>query len=126
MPESSTRSTASARHLVHVEQAVLFFLHEVVEGLGDLHLALLRALPKRPGSMSLRLMSISSAPWLERISKLRLVAVADIEFDEPVVELALAELLAQLLARGAVALGWRAEALACVFDPSWPAMTAGS
>ena len=46
MPEFSTRSTASARDLIHIDQAAFFFLYEIFEGFGDLHLALLGALAK--------------------------------------------------------------------------------
>ena len=49
--------------------------------------------------MSLRLMSISSTPWLEMISKVGEVALAHIDLHHALVQLALAELLAQLLAR---------------------------
>ena len=38
-----------ARDLVHVDEAALFFLDEVVEGLDDLHLALLGALAEEAG-----------------------------------------------------------------------------
>src|SRR5258707_873497 len=35
-----------ARHLIHIEQLVLFFLNQVLEGVGHAHLALLFLLPK--------------------------------------------------------------------------------
>jgi hypothetical protein len=34
------------RHLIHVDQPLLFFLHQVLKGFGNLHLALLGALSK--------------------------------------------------------------------------------
>ena len=40
---------ASARDLVHVDQALLFFLDQVIEGLVDLHLPLLGALAEEVG-----------------------------------------------------------------------------
>ena len=38
-----------ARHLVHVDQLLLFFLHQVLERLGHAHLALARALAEQAG-----------------------------------------------------------------------------
>ena len=39
-----------ARHLVHVDELLLFFLHQVLHRLGDAHLALARALAEQAGS----------------------------------------------------------------------------
>jgi hypothetical protein len=54
-----------AVHRVHVDQAAFFFLHQVVERVAHLHLALLVPPPKMLGSMSLRFISMSSRFWFE-------------------------------------------------------------
>ncbi len=54
--------------------------------------------PKMLGSMSLMLTSISSTPWLEMISKAGKLRLAHFHLDHAFVELAFAQLLAQLLA----------------------------
>jgi len=65
----SARSTAVRVTLIHVEQLVFFFLNQVLECVGDAHLAFLFLLAEHAGSMSLMLTSIFLTPWLEMISK---------------------------------------------------------
>jgi len=87
--------------LVHVDQALLFFLDEVVESLGYLHLALLGALAEEAGKNVLEVYIGLIRPILAGCGdelKAGLVAVAHVELDHAFVELAFAELRAQLLA----------------------------
>ena len=87
-----------ARHLIHVDQLLLFFLHQVFEGFGHAHFALARALPKQPGhdilEIDVHLFDVAVGGDLERRP-----AFFDVDFHHAVVEFAGAQLLAQLLAR---------------------------
>ena len=98
MPEFSTRSTAMRGHLVHVDQALLFFLDEVLEGLADLHLPLLGALAEDVGQhvlhVDVHLLDALVGDDLEGRHRL----LADVELHHALVELAFAQLLAELLA----------------------------
>ena len=90
-----------AGDLVHVDEALLFFLDEVLEGLGDLHLALLGALAEEVGQHVLEVDVHLFGALVGDDLEAGLVAVADVELDGAVVELAFAELLAEFFA-GAV------------------------
>ena len=96
MPESSTRSIARQRDLVHVEQAALFFLYEVVERVGDLHGALAGALAEHAGE---HLLHAACFHVLRRLVAdeldLRHIAVAGLDLDHAIVKAALAKLLAE-------------------------------
>ena len=87
-----------ALHLVHVDQALLFFLNEVFEGLADLHLPLLGALAEDVGQhvfhVDVHLFDALVGDDLEGGKGL----LADVEFHHALVELAFAQLLAQFLA----------------------------
>jgi len=74
------------------------FLNQIFESFADLDLALLRALPEQIGQHLFDVMSISSTPWLEMISKagkdFSRTSISTIFF----VELAFAELVAKFFA----------------------------
>ena len=96
-----------AGDLIHIDEAVLFFGDEILEGLGDLHLALLGALAEEAGEHILEVDVHLFGALVGDDLEAGLVAVADVEFYGAVVELALAELLAELF-RGCGARGRRA------------------
>ena len=87
-----------ALYLVHIDQALLFFLDEVFEGLADLHLPLLGALAEDVGQhvfhVDVHLFDALVGDDLERRERL----LAHVELNHALVELAFAQLLAQLLA----------------------------
>ncbi len=85
-------------HLVHVDQALLLFLDEVLEGLADLHLPLLGALAEDVGQhvldVDVHLLDALVGDDLEGGHRF----LADVEFDDALVELAFAQLLAKFFA----------------------------
>ena len=93
---------ASASDLVHVDQALLFFLDQVLEGFVDLHLPLLGALAEEVGQhvldVDVHLLDALVGDDLEG----REIAFAHVDFDGAVVELAFAQLLAKFLAGAAL------------------------
>ena len=94
-----------ARDRVHVDQAAFFFLHKVVEGVGDLLLALLRTVAEdvRQHVAQVRLHVVHVLVGDD--ANLRHAAFAHVDFDNAVVNLAFAELLAELFARALIAFG---------------------
>ena len=86
------------RDLLHVDEPLLFFLDQVFESLADLHFALLRALAKEAGQHVFEVDVHLLRALIRDDLELRHVAVAGFEFDDAVIELALAKLRAQLLA----------------------------
>ncbi len=91
------------RHLVHVDQPRLLLLHQVLEGLHHLHLPLLGALAKQARKHVLDIHVHIFRPLRGHELEARLIAVAHIDLHHPLIQLALAELLAQLLPRALVA-----------------------
>ena len=104
MPESSTRSTASRVTWSISTRRLFFFLHQVFERLGDLHLPLLGPLAEESGKHVLQVDVHLLGALVGNDLEAGLIAVAHIELDHALVQLALAELLAQLLARALLAL----------------------
>ena len=98
MPRVLHALDRDALHLVHIDQALLFFLDEVFEGLADLHLPLLGALAEDVGQhvfhVDVHLFDALVGDDLEGGKRL----LAHVELDHALVELAFAQLLAQLLA----------------------------
>src|SRR5271166_3078837 len=94
-----------ARHLVHVHQALLLFLDEVLEGLADLHLPFLGALAEDVGQdvlhVDVHLLDALVGDDLERGHRF----FPDVQLDYALVELAFAQLLTKLLARARARLG---------------------
>ena len=104
MPEVCTRSTASARHLLGVDQARLLLLQQ------DARAPRGRAAggacvrpPKRPGSRSFTLTSISSTPCEERIWKDGEALLAHLDLDRA------ARRAARRAAARAASRAWRAS-----------------
>ena len=102
-----------ARDLVHVDEAIFFFLDEVIEGLGDRHLALLFLLAEHAGEhvldVDVHFLDALIGDDFEGGHR----ALADLDFDEALIELAFAELNAELVARALgllAALGFRGGA----------------
>ena len=85
------------RHLVHVDQPRLLLLHQVLERLHHLHLPLLGALAKQARKHVLDVHVHIFRPLRGHKLKARLIAVAHIQLHHPFIQLALAELLPQLL-----------------------------
>ena len=83
---------------------LLFLLHEVLERLGDLHLALLGALAEEPGNHVLQVDVHLLGALIGDDLEARLIAVAHVQLDDALVQLALAKLLPQLLARALLAI----------------------
>src|SRR5258708_5570111 len=87
-----------ARHLIHIEQLVLFFLNQVLEGVGHAHLALLFLLPKHTRKHVLdiyvHLLDALIGDDLERGHG----AFAHFDIHHALIELAFAELRAQFFA----------------------------
>ena len=83
-----------ARDLVHIDQALLFFLDEILEGLTDLHLPFLGALAKDVGQhvfhVDVHLFHALVGDDLESGHRF----FADFQLDDALVEFALAQLLA--------------------------------
>src|ERR1700690_2469782 len=90
-----------ARDLLHVDQALLFFLNQVLEGLINLHLPLLGALAEDIGQHVLDVHVHFLDALVGDDFKGREIALASFDFDGAVVQLAFAQLLPQFLA-GAV------------------------
>ena len=99
MPACSTRSTAVARHAVHVDELLLLFLRQVLERLGHLHPPLLRLALEEPRQhvleVDVHFLDRRAGDDLERGKRL----LADVDLDDARVEPAGAELLAEPLAR---------------------------
>ena len=122
MPESSTRSIATRVTWSHIEQALLFFLRQVVERIDHLHRALARALAEDAGQHVLDARLLNFFRRLRaHYFKLRHIAVAHVELDHAVVELAFTKLRAQpLFFTRALCLGLRHNA-----QRRWPAGAIG-
>src|SRR5581483_12516668 len=87
-----------AGDLVHVDEALLFFLDQVLEGLIDLHLPLLAALAEDVGQHVLDV-DVHFFDALVRDDFERgEIALADFDFDHALIELAFAQLLAEFFA----------------------------
>src|SRR5258708_1888583 len=86
-----------ARDLLHVNQALLFFLDQVLESFVDLHLPLLGALAEDVGQHVLEI----DVHFLDALVgddfKRRKIALAGFDFDSAVVEVSFAQLLTQFL-----------------------------
>jgi len=80
---------------VHVDQAAFFFLHQVVECVADLHLALLGAAPEYVGQHVLEVHLHVLKVLVRDDAELRRIALTHVDFHHAVVQLAFAELLAQ-------------------------------
>ena len=87
-----------ARHLIHVNQALLFFLDQILESLIHFHLPLLGALPKNVGQHVLQVYIHLLHTLVGDDFKGWKIALADVNFYHALVELALAQLLPQLFA----------------------------
>src|SRR5260370_211141 len=94
-----------ARDLLHVDQALLFFLDQVLERLVDLHLSLLGTLAEDVRQhileIDVHLLNALVGDDFER----RKIAFASFDLDGAVVEFAFAQLLTQFLAGAAGGLG---------------------
>src|SRR6266852_1066507 len=88
-----------ARDLVHVEQLVFLFLNQVLEGVGDAHLALLFLLPKHAGKHVLDVDVHLLDALIGDDFKRGHGAFAHFNIDHALIELAFAELCAQFFAR---------------------------
>src|SRR5215472_11572736 len=88
-----------ARDLVHIDQPLLFFLDQILEGLADLHLLLLGALAEDVGQHVLNVDVHFLDALISDDLESRCRPLADIELHDTLVELALAQLLAEFLAR---------------------------
>src|SRR6202047_1572304 len=89
---------SGARDLVHIKQLVLFFLNEVLEGVGDTHLSLLFLLAEHAGKHVLDIDVHLLNALIGDDFKRGHGALADFDIDHALVELALAELCAQFFA----------------------------
>src|SRR6202012_252482 len=90
-------------HLIDVDQPLLLFLHQVFEGLAYLHLPLLGPLAEESGK---NVPQVDVHLFLTLVSddlKARRIPLAHVNLHRAVVQLALAELLPQLLPRALVA-----------------------
>src|SRR4029077_2068019 len=91
-----------AGDLIHVDQALLFFLDEILEGFVDLHLPLLGALAEEVGKhvldVDIHLLYALVGDDFER----REIALAYVNFYRAVIQLAFAQLLAKFLAGAAL------------------------
>src|SRR6185437_289856 len=94
-----------AGDLVHINQALLLFLDEVVKGLANLHLPLFGALAEDVGQHVLNVNVHLFHALVRDDFEGRKGLLADIELDHAVVEAALAQLLAQLLAGAGAGFG---------------------
>src|ERR1035438_9894612 len=95
----------SALDLLHIDQALLFFLDQVFKGLVDLHLPLLGALPEDVGEHVLEIDVHLFDALVRDDFKRGKITLASFDFDGAVVELALAQLLPQFLPRTAGGFG---------------------
>src|SRR6266850_4138528 len=86
------------RDLVHVEQFVLFFLNEVLEGVSDAHLAFLFLLAEHTGKHVLDVDVHLLNALVGDDFKRRHGAFADLKVHHPLIELSFAKLRAQLFA----------------------------
>ena len=88
-----------ARHLIHIDELLFFFLDQVIDRFGDLHLALLGPLAEESRKdifdVDIHFLDALVADDLEG----REVALLHFDFDRAIVELAIAKLRAQFLAR---------------------------
>ena len=111
-----------ARDLVHVDQALLFFLNQVFECLADLHLPLLRALAEDVGQhvfdIDVHLLDALIGNDFEGRERF----FTDVDFDHAIVELAFAQLLAQFFASTGVRFRQRGR----TFDHHTPAGFGGA
>ena len=91
-----------ARDLVHIDQALLFFLNQVFECLADFHLPLLRALAEDVGQhvfdIDVHLLDALIGNDFEGWERF----FTYVDFDHAVVELAFTQLLAQFFASAGV------------------------
>jgi len=90
-----------ARDLLHIDQALLFFLDQILEGLVDLHLPLLGALAEDVGQHVLEIDVHFLYALVGDDFERRKIALAGFDFDGAVVEFAFAQLLTQFLAGAA-------------------------
>src|ERR1019366_2520471 len=95
---------SDAIYLVHVDQAALFFLHQVVEGVRHLHFSLLRAAAEDVGKHVLEVHLHVFKVLVADDAELRGVALAHVQLHLALVQFALTELLAHLFSRALVAL----------------------
>ena len=102
-----------ARHLVHVDEALFLFLHQVLHRLVDAHLASLRATLKQIAQHVFHVDAhLFDALWTSQLDHGKIL-FSDFELNQTIVELAAAQLRAQLLAcslkllvaRGTIELG---------------------
>ncbi len=93
-----------AVHRVHVDEPALFFLHQIIEGVGHLHLALLGRVAKDVRQHVLETHLHVLKVLVADDAKLRRAAIAHVNLDHAIVHLALAKLLTQLLPRALMAL----------------------
>ncbi len=91
--------------LLHVDQALLFFLNQVFESLVDLHLPLLGALAEDVGQHVLEIDVHFLDALIGDDFERREIALAGFDFNGAVVEFAFAQLLAQLFAGAAGGFG---------------------
>src|SRR6202047_2853862 len=93
------------RDLLHVDQALLFFLDQVLKGLVDLHLPLLGALAEDVGQHVLEIDVHLLNALVGNDFEGRKIALAGFDFDGTVVEFTFAQLLTQFLAGAAGGFG---------------------
>ena len=92
-----------ARHLVHIQQLVLFFLNQIFESIGHAHLAFLFLLAKHAGEHVLDVDVHLLHALIGDDFKGRHGALAHLEINHALIELPFAQLRAQLFA-GALSL----------------------
>ena len=99
MPEDLDALDRGARNLVHVDQALFFLLHQILHRLVDAHLSLLGAALKEIAQhvfhVDAHLFDALRAGQFDH----RKILFADFDFDQAIIELAAAQLRAQLFAR---------------------------
>ncbi len=89
----------SARNLVHVDQALFFFLHQVLHRLVDAHLASLRASLKEIAQHVFHVDAhLFDALWTSQFDH-RKILFAHFDLNQTIVELAAAKLRAKFFAR---------------------------
>ena len=99
MPEILDALDRRARHLVHVDQALFLFLHQVLHRLVDAHLASLRASLKQIAQHVFHVDAhLFDALWTGQLDH-REILFPHFELNQTIVELAAAQLRAQLFAR---------------------------
>ncbi len=87
-----------AVHGVHIDEAALFLLHKIIEGVANLHLAFLRAAAEDVRQHVLEVHLDVFEILVRDDAKLRHRALTHIDLDHAIVELTLAKLLTQLFA----------------------------